>query len=106
MVIWIVGLSGSGKTTLATVFSKKLRVTIPNLVVLDGDVVRQLYGNDLGYEEADRAIQIKRIQNLALFLERQGILVIVAALYARDDLLQENRNMFQEYFEIYLKADL
>ena len=106
MIIWITGLSGSGKTTLATAYSNKLRPTIPNLVLLDGDVIRQLYGDDLGYKETDRVLQIKRIQNLAVFLERQGILVIVAALYARDDLLQENRNIFEQYFEVYLEADL
>lgn len=106
MIIWIAGLSGSGKTTLAAAFSQKLRPTIPNLVLLDGDVIRQLYGNDLGYTEADRVLQIKRIQNLGVFLERQGIIVIVAALYARDDLLQENRKIFEKYFEVYLEADL
>jgi len=89
MIIWIAGLSAAGKTTLATALAAKLRRRMPNLVVLDGDVIRQLYGNDLGYEEADRVVQIKRIQNLAAFLESQGIVVVVAALYARDDLLEE-----------------
>lgn len=106
MVIWIVGLSGSGKTTLATGLSNKLRPAIPNLVLLDGDVIRRLYGNDLEYNETHRVLQIKRIQNLAIFLEEQGILVLVAALYARDDLLQENRNVFKDYFEVYLDANL
>lgn len=106
MVIWITGLSASGKTTLSKAFEKKFRPTIPNLVLLDGDVIRQLYGNDLGHSEADRAIQIKRIQTIAYFLEQQSILVVVAALYAHDDLLKHNRKLFKQYFEVYLEADI
>lgn len=106
MVIWITGLSASGKTTLSKAFEKKSRPAIPNLVLLDGDTIRLLYGNDLGYTEPDRVIQIRRVQTLARFLEQQSILVVVAALYARDDLLAENRKLFEEYLEVYLKADI
>jgi adenylylsulfate kinase-like enzyme len=106
MVIWITGLSASGKTTLSKAFEKKYKSEIPNMVLLDGDVIRQLYGNDLGYAEADRVIQIKRLHTLAAFLEEQSIVVLVAALYANEQLLQNNRNVFGEYFEVYLKADI
>ena len=106
MVIWITGLSASGKTTLCKAFEKKFRSTIPNMVLLDGDVIRQLYGNDLGYTETNRVVQIKRLQSIATFLEEQSILVIVAALYASKDLLNHNRRNFREYFEVYLKADI
>lgn len=106
MVIWLTGLSASGKTTLSKAFEKKYKRQIPNMVLLDGDVIRQLYGNDLGYTEADRAVQISRLQAVATFLEAQSILVIVAALYAKDELLQYNRSHFLQYFEVYLKADV
>ena len=106
MVIWITGLSASGKTTLSKSFEKLFRPLYPNLVLLDGDVIRQLYGNDLGYSEADRWIQIKRIQTIAAFLDQQSIIVVVSALYAHDDLLNHNRTLFEQYFEVYLKADL
>lgn len=106
MILWITGLSGSGKTTLATALEKKLRPTLPNLVLLDGDVIREVYGNDLGYKEVDRVRQITRIQRLAHFLEKQGIVVVVSALYANDDLLRENRRLFRRYFEVYLEADI
>ena len=106
MVIWITGLSASGKTTLSKAFEKEYKSQIPNMVLLDGDVIRQLYGNDIGYEESDRKIQIQRIQSLAAFLEQQGILVVVAALYANERILQKNRELFDEYYEIYLKAEI
>lgn len=106
MVIWITGLSAAGKTTLSKAFERKYKEQIPNMVLLDGDVIRQLYGNDLGYEEKDRAIQIGRLHSIAAFLEQQSILVVVAALYANTELLEKNRNTFKDYFEVYLKADI
>ncbi|CAM3852732.1 adenylyl-sulfate kinase [Aquirufa aurantiipilula] len=106
MVIWITGLSASGKTTLSQEFEKKYKNSIPNMVLLDGDVIRQLYGNDLGYKETDREIQIKRMHNLAAFLEKQSIIVLVAALYSNEQLLENNRKEFKEYFEVYLKGNI
>ena len=106
MVIWITGLSASGKTTLSRAFKKKVKGSVPNMVLLDGDIVRQLYGDDLGYEEADRYTQITRIQNLATFLEKQSIVVVVAALYSHPDLLKYNRKNFIQYFEVYLHSSI
>jgi adenylylsulfate kinase len=106
MVIWITGLSASGKTTLSKAFEKKYKSAIPNMVLLDGDVIRQLYGLDLGYSESDREKQIKRIQSIARFLEEQSIVVIVAALYSHEGLLKYNRENFKNYFEVYLEADI
>lgn len=106
MVIWITGLSAAGKTTLSKEIERQYRKTLPNLVLLDGDAIRLLYGNDLTFVESDRVKQIKRIQSLTSFLEKQSLVVIVAALYANDELLAENRELFDEYFEVYLKADL
>lgn len=106
MVIWITGLSASGKTTLSKAVEKKLKMFVPNMVLLDGDVVRQLFGDDLGYEESDRYTQISRIQKLAYFLENQSIMVVVAALYCHHDLLKHNRNTFKQYFEVYLHASI
>ena len=106
MVIWITGLSASGKTTLSRAYEKKYKNKFPNLVLLDGDLIRDLYGNDLGFKKSDRILQIKRLQSIALFLEKQSIIVIVAALYSDHNLLEMNRKLFDDYFEIYLKADV
>lgn len=106
MVVWITGLSGAGKTTLCEALQALLKPRIPELVLIDGDVVREIFGSDLGFGEADRARQIKRIQSLARELDKQGQVVIVAALYAHPDLLGWNRRHFKDYFEIYLDAPL
>jgi len=106
LVVWITGISGAGKTTLCEALSALLKPSLPELVLIDGDVVRNIFGGDLGYGEEDRARQIKRIQGLAQELDRQGLVAIVGALYAHPDLLAWNRQNFSDYFEIYLDAPL
>ena len=105
MIVWITGISGSGKTTIANFVLNKLK-KYSNLVNLDGDVIRNLFGDDLGYDVNSRITQIKRIQKLCFFLESQDLIVIVSALYSSEDLLNWNRKNFQNYLEIYLHADI
>ena len=106
MIIWITGISGSGKSTISNAIIKKYKNSLPNLVNIDGDAVRSLYEDKLGYKVKDRIQQIKRIQNICMFLENQGLVVITSALYSNDKLLEWNRNNFKNYFEIFLDADL
>ena len=106
MVIWITGISAAGKTTLCNALYELLKPSHPNLVSLDGDVIRNAMGGDLGYSEAERKIQIQRIQGLAEALARQDLIVLVAALYAHPDLLAWNREKIPGYFEVYIDAPL
>ena len=106
MVIWITGLSGSGKTTLGNAIFSLLKPSTPGLAGLDGDVVRQVFDDGLGYREEDRVVQISRIQRLAKLLSDQGLTVVVGALYASPALLTWNRQNIREYFEVYLEASL
>ena len=106
MVIWITGISGAGKTTLATALYEAMKPRLPELVRIDGDEVRALFGNSLSFAESDRRLQIQRLQNLAAMLDGQGFSVIVAALYAHPDLLAWNRDHFSDYFEVYIDASL
>ena len=106
MIIWITGISGSGKTTLALQLIKKLKIKNKNIVNVDGDIIRDLFGNDLKYDIQSRITQIKRIQKLCIFLNRQKIITVVSALYSSEELLNWNRKNFKNYFEIYLKASV
>jgi adenylylsulfate kinase len=105
-VIWITGLSGSGKSTICRAIWQEMKSFMPELFVLDGDAIRQTFGNDLGYCEADRVIQIKRIQNIAKLLADQGAVVLIAALYAHPELLDWNKQNLPNYFEVYLKTSV
>ena len=106
MVVWLTGISGAGKSTIADVVMRVVKPQLPNLVLIDGDVIRDLFGAGLGYHEDARKEQIGRIQRLALFLSRQKIPVIVAALYSNPELMQWNREHFQGYFEVYVDTPL
>ena len=106
MVIWITGLSGAGKTTLSAALSRFIKPRVPETVLIDGDVVRELFGNDLDYSEASRKRQIQRVQRLAQWIDSQGCVVIVAALYANPELLSWNRAQFKNYFEVFIDAPM
>jgi adenylylsulfate kinase len=106
MVIWLCGLSAAGKTTLCQAISRLVKPHLPQLVVLDGDIVREAMGHDLGYAEADRRTQIQRLQRLAKVLAGQGLVVLVAALYSHPELLAWNRKNIRDYFEIYIDAPM
>jgi adenylylsulfate kinase-like enzyme len=106
MVIWITGLSGAGKTTLCLALKDMLKPRLPELVILDGDEVREAFGHNLSYSESDRILQVKRLQTMAGVLSRQGLIVIVGVLYNNPELLRWNRENFSDYHEIYLDVSL
>ena len=101
MIIWITGISGSGKTTIANEIISEYKKYLPNIVNIDGDIVRQFFDQNLKYEEDDRIKQIKRIQKICKFLEQQGLILIVSALYSNNKLMKWNRENFSNYYEIF-----
>jgi adenylylsulfate kinase len=106
MVVWLTGLSGAGKSTIADAIVRIVKPHLPSLVLIDGDVIRDLFGAGLGFDEEARKLQIGRLQRLAQFLARQNIPVIVSALYAHPDLMQWNRDHLIGYFEVYVNTPL
>lgn len=104
--IWITGLSGAGKTTLAEALVERMRRRGRPVVLVDGDVIRDLFGASLGFDVDARRVQIGRLQALARFLADQGVDVVVAALYSAPDLLAWNRANLAGYFEVYIEASL
>ena len=106
MIIWITGISGSGKTTIAKELISKYKKYLPNLVNIDGDLVREFFEEDLQYDKISRIKQIQRIQKICKFLEKQDLILIVSALYSNPELMQWNRKNFLKYYEIYLDASL
>jgi len=106
MVIWITGLSASGKTTLAKYYKKYMKKKNYKFILVDGDNVRDIFLNDLDFDEKARFKQITRMQEIAKFLDKQNCNVLVAALYSHPKLLTRNRKLFKDYFEIYLKANI
>ena len=106
MVIWIIGLAGAGKTTIGHQVYQRLRVTKPNIVFLDGDHVRSIMGNDLGYTIEDRRTNAWRICHLCQYLDQQGIDVVCAILSLFHETQEWNRRYFSQYFEVYIEVSM
>ena len=77
-VIWLTGLSGSGKSTIADTLELRLFALGYNTYTLDGDNVRHGLSNDLGFTEADRVENIRRVAELAKLMADAGLIVIAA----------------------------
>jgi bifunctional enzyme CysN/CysC len=77
-VIWFTGLSGSGKSTLANALEVELHKQGKHTYILDGDNVRQGLNKDLGFTDADRVENIRRIAEVAKLMMDAGLIVITA----------------------------
>ena len=79
-VVWLTGLSGSGKSTIADTLERLLFDLGYSTYTLDGDNVRHGLSNDLGFEEADRVENIRRVAELAKLRGDAGLIVITAVI--------------------------
>jgi bifunctional enzyme CysN/CysC len=77
-VLWFTGLSGSGKSTIANLVEKKLHHMNRHTYLLDGDNVRHGLNKDLGFTEADRIENIRRVGEVARLMADAGLIVITA----------------------------
>ncbi|MDR0207814.1 MAG: adenylyl-sulfate kinase [Pseudomonas putida] len=77
-VLWFTGLSGSGKSTLANALEQKLYELNHHTYLLDGDNVRHGLNKDLGFSDADRKENIRRIGELSALFVDAGMLVLAA----------------------------
>lgn len=105
-VFWITGLAGAGKTTIGSLFYKKLKAQQPNTVFLDGDMLRQAFGNDLGYSKEDRRKCAMRYSKICQLLQGQEINVICCTIAMFDNIREWNRENINNYKEIYLEVSM
>ena len=106
MVVWLIGLSGSGKTTLAERIALDVRRRGRKVVLLDGDRVREFFGNDLGHGITDRQVNAERICRMCSFLDEQGIDVICAILSLFPESRAWCRKSLSSYYEVFIDTPL
>ncbi len=107
-VVWFTGLSGSGKSTLANALEKELHAQGKHTYLLDGDNVRQGLNKDLGFTDADRVENIRRIAEVAKLMMDAGLVVMTAFISP----FRQEREMAREligpenFVEVYVSTPL
>ncbi len=104
MVIWLIGMSNAGKTVIGQEVCKLLKKEGQSVLFLDGDIFREIMGNDLGHSLEDRRTNACRISKLCKYLDTQGVNVVFAILSIFPDLQEWNRKNIEEYYEVYIKV--
>ena len=107
-VLWFTGLSGSGKSTIANLVEKKLHRMNRHTFLLDGDNVRHGLNKDLGFTEADRIENIRRVGEVSKLMADAGLIVITAFISP----FQADREMVRsmlpegEFIEVFIDTPL
>lgn len=107
-VLWLTGLSGAGKSTIANLVEKKLHRMNRHSFLLDGDNVRHGLNKDLGFTEADRIENIRRVGEVARLMTDAGLIVITAFISPFRAEREMVRNMMApgEFLEIHIDTPL
>ncbi len=107
-VVWFTGLSGSGKSTLADAVEQQLFQAGVNTFLLDGDNVRHGLCRDLGFSDADRKENIRRVGEVARLMADAGLLVLTAFISPHRSERQMVRELLEpgQFVEIFVDTPL
>ncbi|HVC62922.1 MAG TPA: adenylyl-sulfate kinase [Acetobacteraceae bacterium] len=103
-VLWFTGLSGAGKSTIANLVEKRLHAVGRHTMILDGDNVRHGLNRDLGFAEADRVENIRRVAEVAKLFVDAGLIVLVSFIspYRAERMLAREAVEADEFVEIFV----
>jgi bifunctional enzyme CysN/CysC len=107
-VLWLTGLSGAGKSTIADIVEKKLLACGRHTMLLDGDNVRHGLNRDLGFTDADRVENIRRVGEVAKLMTEAGLIVLCSFISPFRAERQMVRELTQptEFIEIFVDTPL
>ncbi|HEY8087109.1 MAG TPA: adenylyl-sulfate kinase [Polyangiaceae bacterium] len=106
VVVWFTGLSGAGKSTLAEALAPVLRARGKRVEILDGDVVRTHLSKGLGFSREDRDTNIARIAFVAHLLQRNGVVVLTAAISPFRATRDAARALIGDFVEVHVAPPL
>ena len=106
--LWFTGLSGSGKSTVASLLEKQLHARGRHTYVLDGDNVRHGLNNDLGFTDADRVENIRRVAETAKLFVDAGLIVMVSFISPFRSERRMARGLFEEneFLEVFVDTPI
>jgi bifunctional enzyme CysN/CysC len=107
-VVWFTGLSGAGKSTIANIVERKLHALGHHTYLLDGDNVRHGLNRDLGFTEADRVENIRRVAEVAGLMVDAGLIVLVSFIspFEAERQLARERVGLDEFVEVFVDTSL
>jgi bifunctional enzyme CysN/CysC len=107
-VLWFTGLSGSGKSTVANLVEKRLHDLGRHTYTLDGDNVRHGLNKDLGFTDADRVENIRRVAESAKLMADAGLIVCVSFISPFQSERRMARDLLEdgEFIEVYISTPL
>ncbi len=107
-VIWFTGLSGAGKSSLANKLESELHVQGYRTILLDGDNIRHGLNKDLGFTDADRVENVRRVAEVAKLMLEGGLVVIIALISPFKQERQMARALIGEnsFIEVYINTPL
>jgi bifunctional enzyme CysN/CysC len=107
-VVWLTGLSGSGKSTIANIVESKLHTLGVRTYLLDGDNVRHGLNRDLGFTDADRVENIRRIAEVSGLMVDAGLVVLVSFIspFRAERRLARDRVEADEFIEVHVDASV
>ena len=108
VMIWFTGLSGSGKSTIAIALERELHKRGLLCRILDGDNIRSGINNNLGFTEADRIENIRRIAEVSKLFVDTGIITIAAFISPGNDIREMAANIIgkDDFLEVYVSTPI
>jgi len=104
--IWFTGLSGAGKTTLSQAVYLEIRRRGLKSELLDGDIIRSIFSQELSFTKRDRDINVRRIGFVSHLLNKNAVCSVVAAIAPYADTRSQVRELIGDFVEVYCDSSL